>query len=666
MSNLKFPATSFELCKRLLNYLNQASKPHSKYFNDPMRLEIAHRRRITFIAFELIVLTRFIFNFLMANGPLTVSIQGITIISAAIFFAFYSTRYHPQVFYIGYNAINFIFITGLSKHGNEGVHLHLFAMICLPFLVYLFTGSIVHFLINAGGHAINMAFFCPKLLERTLLEMHPSLFVASIRFASLQNFFFLVCSTVFSHFIIQRVYQQADIATEKAKYLENQKHFLLGFSHELRNLLNNLMGNLNLATLENLSEKARDLLKNAEVCSQLLLHLVNNILDTGKVEIGDLEINPEPTHIYDSLEKVWGICSELIKKKKLHGRMCIQKDIPQVVTIDHYRLSQILLNLVGNAVKFTEKGMISLNVQWIQRPMVDEAIFQPCPYNSTQDDLDEDTFEKEQNLCYLGTNVTTLNFFHKKIDKCLLSSAERRNSRGVLKITVSDTGVGITDEGLGKLFQKFSQVSDDASKRKLGTGLGLYITKELCNRMNGDIRFFSKKNKGSTVIFAIPVDPVPQQQPSIQKMESLECISAQRTLRAMVIDDENFSRSILSTYLSKLGVSVVDTAENGLIAHEKFQKRATTRAGCIDIVTMDLEMPILNGKLSAEKIRETERAAGLNPCLLFIVSGNCSESEIRQCTDKNGKIRADAFLKKPASMDDLKKVISNHLTSINR
>jgi len=131
----------------------------------------------------------------------------------------------------------------------------------------------------------------------------------------------------------------------------------------------------------------------------------------------------------------------------------------------------------------------------------------------------------------------------------------------------------------------------------------------------------------------------------------------------MVVDDEPFSQHILRDFLTKLNVDVVDVAENGWIASKRFEDRER-RNDCVNIVTMDLQMPVMDGKLSAQKIREIEANRNMDPCLIIIISANCSESEIQECLDKNGKIKADAFLKKPVTVDDLCRIISYHFTQV--
>lgn len=234
-------------------------------------------------------------------------------------------------------------------------------------------------------------------------------------------------------------------------------------------------------------------------------------------------------------------------------------------------------------------------------------------------------------------------------------------NKGILKVTVTDTGCGISKDNLNKLFQQFSQVSLDPSQRKLGTGLGLFITKELCERMGGDIKVFSKEGTGSCFSFCLPMIPVLFVSSNLQNTEdSIPSPTRQRSLKAMIVDDEPFSQGILKNFFDRLQIDVVSLAENGLEAYTKYCNYIETNKSPV-VVTMDLTMPVMDGKKSAQKIRKFEQERGLRPCLLIVISGNCSESEIAQCLDKNGTIRANAFLKKPARPDDISRVISQYM-----
>jgi len=621
-------------------HFDRLSKPNPKYIPDKVQLQLVHKRNKAYVLIELLITFFFFVNWLYDYGTPSTNIQGVFATLFIITVFFFSCRFHPEFFRTVYNIVNFTYVYGLVQHGYTGIHGAWLCVQSFPSLVYFFTGSLFHFSVNVMIQAFCLNTVFQGHMLRSIEEMEPLDFIKNMTFYSNQNVVLTVFATIITHYMLRNAYIQIAESEKKKEEMQKQKNFLLGFSHELRNLINSLMGNVKLAKLENLSDKVQDLLSNTEVCSELLLHLINNILDTGKVEIGDLEINPSPLRVYDTMERVWSVCSELIRRKNLRGRMRIKNNIPKILTLDHYRLTQIFLNLIGNAVKYTDGGGIDVIVEWIpNKETVDDKCFEPKPFMG--DDQDEGIFEKSQALSIFDKSLIILNFVHRKIDRKLLQP-QINQGKGILKVTVSDTGIGIAEEDIGKLFKKFTQVSSDKSKRKLGTGLGLFITKELCERMDGQVKIFSKQGKGSAFTFCLPVESISEEQSFSYDMELINTVMKRRKLKAMVVDDQSISISILTNFLSRLGVDVSDVAENGLLAYERFFKRK----GQLDIVTMDLEMPEVDGKQSAAKIREFELEKKLHPCFMVIISGNCSESEIKECLDKDGKIRADAFLKK--------------------
>ncbi len=132
----------------------------------------------------------------------------------------------------------------------------------------------------------------------------------------------------------------------------------------------------------------------------------------------------------------------------------------------------------------------------------------------------------------------------------------------------------------------------------------------------------------------------------------------------MIVDDESVSHAILKEFFEMLGVEVIETAENGHVALQKYTKSLTGRNGPINIVTMDISMPVMDGKASAQKIREFEVLKGISPALMMVISGDCSESEMNYCLKADGNIRADAFLKKPANVDEIARVLAIYLSKI--
>ena len=571
-----------------------------------------------------------------------------------------SCRYHPEIFRIFYNIVVSVYGLKLAKLNEEGVHTAWGGAQAYPIFVLLVTGSLWHFLFQGILQLIYLNFLYKPALLSTVIYMTPTNFTNSMTSSWTVLGILNLVIVSFLQIFLQNAYKKAYVAEKTKDEAERQKVFLLGFSHELRNLINSLMGNVHLAGLEQLSSQAKDFLKNANLCGELLLHLVNNILDTGKVEVGDLEINPMNTDIFNTMERIWSVCSELIRRKNIKGIIKIQKNLPKILKIDHYRLTQIFLNLIGNAVKFTEQGVIDVTIQWISGiEKVSSECFEPYPFND--DDFSEGIFEKDQCFSSLKNNFFTLTTSQKRFNKTLLV-LNNVAEKGLLKIIVKDTGCGMDNEDQSKLFQKFTQVSSDASKRKLGTGLGLFITKELCRKMNGEIKVFSKKNIGSYFILCLPISSVlDEHNVSIPKTASVGTLTTIPKYKALIVDDEYFSHSVLSNFFKRLDMEVLDVAEDGLVAYRKYIDFAM-QENRPQIVTMDLNMPVMDGKKAAEKIREFEKKRGIEPCFLIVISGNCSESEIEECMDKNGNIQADAFIKKPASLNELSQVITRYFS----
>jgi len=388
------------------------------------------------------------------------------------------------------------------------------------------------------------------------------------KFVNANTFLFMI--GLFGSLFLLRTLDRRTLELLKAKKttestLEQQKTFILSFSHELRNPINSLLGNLQLVLQgEALSQKARDMINIAKVCGDILLHGINNVLDTGKHEIGKLEVNPVPTKLHELFQRTWGIYSELLRQKRLKGQLKIEKSTPPMVKIDSHKVNQILLNLIGNAVKFTEKGSVTVTIKWLKSTKVSGKCFEPVPY----DDVDEGLFEKEDNLSTVNSGKFTESFSGSFM---VLNETKRQFSydevmspdqevEGVLKIVVKDTGSGMKKEALEKLFQKFSQVSENISQRQIGTGLGLYITKEICRAMDGEIKAYSRPGAGTTFIVCLPAIALPLNQMARTNSRVILEKLTDRRIKALVADDSPFNVSLTCDYLSKFGASVASVA----------------------------------------------------------------------------------------------------------
>jgi len=444
--------------------------------------------------------------------------------------------------------------------------------------------------------------------------------------------------------------------------LDHQKTFIYSFSHELRNPINSLLGNLQLVLQgEILSTKATQMIRVAKVCGEVLLHGINNVLETGKHDIGKLEVNPVPTRIQELFERTWGIYEELLKQKKLESKVKIDKTMPPVLKIDAHKVNQVLLNLIGNSIKFTQHGSITVACNWLKEKEVNDECFEPKPF----DEEDEGIFEKDENM----SGIRSYKFSRMKsnlIAKKELVRSERRvctqeqgeEEAGVLKIIVKDTGSGMKKEALDQLFKKFSQVSENISERQIGTGLGLFITREICQTMNGEIRAYSRFGVGSAFVVCIPTISLPFNAIQRADYDLIMKQLSERRLKALVADDSPFNVDLISEYFSKFGGSMVSIAYNGYDAFIKYKE--TRKANLdIDCVVLDIDMPLMNGKMVCEKIRQFERENRLKPAVIILMSGNYDKEKIEDYVDPRNGNKADCFLKKPVSFDEFSCAIYN-------
>lgn len=339
----------------------------------------------------------------------------------------------------------------------------------------------------------------PERLNKVISTFEPSTLVQALisltLFVHLNAFFTMTANSC----LMKNLSRLLAEASKRGDELDKQQEFFLTLSHEIRNPLNALMGNLKLALNENSSPIVDDLLKTTNVCADMLLNLVNNVLDKSKAETGSLEVIPHPVTTSQLFDKIWNMCSILIRNKNLVGTLALSKALPENLHLDELRITQIILNLIGNAVKFTERGHVNVKAEWLRRKnRVTDDCFEPIPF-------DEDgIYDKKESTDYSDGSFDVYYTSGSRMMKPLLPSSPEE--KGVLKISIRDSGVGMDEETIrNDIFLRFKQVCSDANKNKAGTGLGLYIAKELCLRMDGDIRVYSKPNYGTVFICCVVI-----------------------------------------------------------------------------------------------------------------------------------------------------------------
>ncbi|MGB9082242.1 MAG: ATP-binding protein [Desulfuromonadaceae bacterium] len=388
--------------------------------------------------------------------------------------------------------------------------------------------------------------------------------------------------------------QLAKETAEENSRLKNQ--FLVNMSHELRTPMTGILGMLRFALEEDLSPVLREYLETAQSSAQSLLRILSDILDMAKFEAGKLIIEEKPFSPRRCIAEAVDIITPEIRRKGLDIALSLAEEVPDTVAGDQMRLRQVLINLIDNAVKFTERGKVVVRV---------------TTGKAASDGKRQFTF------------------------------------------AVTDTGIGIPDDKKELIFRAFSQVDASLSRMYGGTGLGLAISREIVELMGGTISFVSEEGVGSTFSFTIPLE---EARPESETLYAHESQPSKRTTitgsgemmpRILLAEDDPVSRQIFGMMLKRAKYNI-DIAEDGLKAIELWGQ------GGYDLVLMDVQMPGLNGFEATRVIREKEREGGGHTPIVAMTAHARKEDE-ENCLAAG----MDAYISKPIDIQKSLQVIGN-------
>jgi len=383
--------------------------------------------------------------------------------------------------------------------------------------------------------------------------------------------------------------QQAKAAAESAS--RTKSDFLASMSHEIRTPMNAIMGIADLLAKTALTPEQDKYVQIFRRSGDNLLNLINDILDLSKVEASQLDLERTGFSLSDHLEKVIEMVAPRAHEKSLTLVCEIAPSVSNDLVGDPTRLRQVLLNLLGNAIKFTEAGLVSLKVE----------------------------------------------------------PDENRAVPTALRFTVSDTGIGIPDEKLGRVFERFTQADSSTTRRFGGSGLGLTISKRLVELMGGRIWVESQIEKGSVFAFAVPFEVWAEANRPTAAAISVGTDAVLPALRILLAEDSPDNCTIALAYLEDTPYRI-DVAETGAIACQMF------KAGRYDLVLMDRQMPVMDGLTATRTIRGWEKANDRAPTPIIALTASALKGDRETCLAAG----CTAYLTKPIKQDVLLQAIRDY------
>jgi PAS domain S-box-containing protein len=394
------------------------------------------------------------------------------------------------------------------------------------------------------------------------------------------------------------VYILRDMTERKQAELAKQE-FLAMISHEIRTPVAAVIGMADVLLNTDLTEQQEEFTETICNSGKALLEIINDILDFSKIEAGKLEFEEEPFHLNKCIEEAISLLTPKAKEKRLELIFQDNPEIPKVIVSDISRLRQILINLISNAIKFTETGSVEVSVTSRERQII-------------------------------GNEKNT----HE------------------IKFAVKDTGVGIPRNRINRLFKAFSQVNSSITRKYGGTGLGLAICKQLSELMGGKIWVESEEHQGSTFYFTITAQAIKTQliqewqtKPKESDIIINAAIAEKNPLKILVVEDYATNQKMITLMLQRMGYQP-DIANNGLEALTALRRQL------YDVVLMDMQMPEMDGMTATHHICQ-EWDISVRPRIIALTASAI-------LSDKENYLASgiDDYLAKPFRIQELMQVLN--------